>query len=183
MEISNLPPVFNKFSIGQSYTDNKTLANQAPPLAQNISKPEQKKKNNHTILKIILGAGALMALTSFLVPFARHKKFPQVNPNLIEAKNNSEKAKKSFILFADQFEVKRDMVVNFTVEKFKNLKELFRKNFFSYNQKKPEEHIALKEVPKVFVKSILKGVNEIFELGQKLSKKVEIDYTSFTKTL
>lgn len=183
MEISNLPPVFNKFSIGQSYIGNKTLANQAPPLAQNISKPEGKKKNNHTFLKIILGAGALIALTSFLVPFVRHKKFPQVNPNLIDVKNNSEKAKKSFICFADQFEVKRDMVLNFTIDKFKNLKELFRKNFFSYNQKKPEEHAKLKEMPKVFVKSILKGVNQIFELGQRLSKKIDVDYTNFTKTL
>ena len=183
MEISNLPPVFNKFSIGQSYTSNQTLANQAPPVIQDNLKPEQKKKNNHTFLKIILGAGALMALTSFLVPFARHKKFPQVNPNLIDVKNNSEKAKKSFISFADQFEVKRDMVVNYTVEKFKNLKELFRKNFFSYNQKTAEEHIKLKEVPKVFVKSILKGVNEVSEFVKELSKKVDIDYTNFTKTL
>lgn len=183
MEISNLPPVFNKFSIGQSYTSNQTLANQAPPVTQNAPKTEAKKQKKHTFLKIILGAAVLVGLASFLIPFARHKKFPQVNPNLIDVKNNSEKAKKSFISFADQFEVKRDMVVNYTVEKFKNLKELFRKNFFSYNQKTAEEHIKLKEVPKVFVKSILKGVNEVSEFVKELSKKVDIDYTNFTKTL
>ena len=185
MESSGLSPVFKDFLINSSFKYNDDIKkNQLENLTLTPSgNNDEKSHNSHTALKILLGGLLITLATSVIVPFVRHKKFPQVNPNLIKPDNNYKKFAKNYINFSDNLEVRRDIIFEYIKGKFAGAKEFIRKNFFSYNQKEPEVHTPLKKAPKAFVGGIIKEVNNFINICSKIGNKIDIDYTQFNKTL
>ncbi len=185
MVISNLPPVFKDFSIGYDSDGTGKLSNNSivlNPVSDN-QKIQKEQTKKHTFAKI--SAGVILAGVAFvsLVPLIRHNKFPQVNPNLASGAGNSSKFKKNFIKFSDGLEIRRDLAIEYIKTRFIKLKELIRKNFFSYNQQELEKHSPIKDFPKVFVSSVIHEINDFMNFCHKISHKIEIDYTNYTKSL
>lgn len=186
MENFNLPPVFKDFSTGINtdnkarVASNKTLAVSAPSNGDDLN---LKKKNQHTLAKVITGVAVAAVAFSMIVPAIRHKKFAQVNPNMVDISKDAGKFKKGFIEFSDNLEVRRDMLIKYAKSRCAKFRDMIKRNFFSYNQKTPQKLTLIKDIPNTFVRSVLKEINEFVNLCHKFSNKIDIDYTNFTKSL
>ena len=184
MQTFNLPPVFKDFSAGfNSYNlkDTATANVQINNVVQS-NNPKFNKKKNKKIIPAVLTALAALGVFISVIPYIRHKKFAQVNPNLIDESKKYAKMKKNYIKFSDDLEFRRNLVFKYFKERFIKVKDLIRKNFFSYNNDTVEQFTPIKEVPERFVKSIIKEINEFVGLCKKVSSKIQIDYTNYTKS-
>ncbi len=192
MKLSNMPPVFNNFNMAGAETQTDNNSRNKDSVKQTDTSDNTKNKErieaelkkgtkSHPVLKCIAGIAAAGIAFCYAVPFVRHNVFQGVNPSLVDVNKGHGLSKRNFIEFSDQLELKRTEVINFIQERFAKLKEGIRRNFFSYNQEKPEKLCKVRDIPKNFVKGILNEINEFTSFTKKISRKIEADYAQFDK--
>ncbi len=189
MEITNTPSVFKNFTAANNTQTAKDSAASNNTDNQNgakniLNKEETEFKKgvkNYPIAKGILALIGLGVAFTYLIPFIRHNVYTEVNPSLIDINAKNGLAKRNFIVFADQVEIKRKKTAEFISERFSKAKECIRRNFFSYNQSQPEKFAPIKDTPKNFVRGIIGEINAFCNHISAMQKRIPIDYEKFNR--
>ncbi len=187
MQNLSLPPVFKDFTTGFNVDiKNKpsvvNTSTEGVPSVGDKKTKDEKNTNNHLAVKILSGVLVACGAILVFVPMIRKHKFAQVNPNLINLNEKNAKIKKNFIKFSDNLEIRRNMCFQYIKDRINALYELIRRNFFSYNYPSDVPFSPMKDIPKNFVRSILKEINNFTVFCSKVAGKIDIDYTNFTKS-
>lgn len=188
MQILDVPPIFRNFSTGTA----KVQA-LAPPLqsnepkAQSVSKKTDaevnKKGKKHSILKtggIILGT---IIAASFIIPATRKGMFGEVDPKKIDMGAKGALTKKGLMEFADQVKAKRNLTGQYILGRFSKVKEIIRRNFFSYNQEMPEKLTPIKRFPQKLLSCITNEYHAFVDYIKKMCKPIEVAYKQAAKNL
>lgn len=189
MDIHTTPPVFKNFAataVTSSVNNNARQASAPQENTKTVAKGDEvklkKRFKPHPVLNtLVIAAGAVTAF-SFAVPALRHKFFKDVNPTLIDISKKNQLSKKEFITFADQVEAKRHITKEYIADRFRKVREIVRRNFFSYKQDAPETLTPVKKFPQKLVHGALNEINEFAKYLRTMSKRVNIDYSVVIKS-
>lgn len=190
MRLTSTPEVFKNFSTanglqgdGSQSTSTVSAPNDSstmPNLSTYDDNDFLKRKGNHKITKgVLLTAGAIVA-ASFAIPCVRHNLFTEVNPADIDITKNTALAKRGFIVFSDQLEVRRRIVGNRIKDGFKKFKNMIASNVFAYTEKERNDTLPpLGEAPQNCVKGLIKWIHAAAEDLITMCHKIDIDYSRF----
>lgn len=190
MRLTSTPEVFKNFSTTSGLQNNTTQqtndknstdsTSTTSNLAVYDDKDFLKTKKNHKVAKgLLLTAGAIVA-ASFAIPFARHNLFSEVNPADIDITKNTALAKRGFIVFSDQLEVRRRIIGNRIKDGFKKFKNMIASNVFAYTEKERNDTLPpLGEAPQNCVNGLIKWIHAAAEDIITMCHKIDIDYSRF----
>lgn len=183
MKITSSPKVFERFSADVKSAsvsfakneDDKSKGHDASLRKKGFFRLSETQKYG-------LGAFGIVAAASFVIPAIRNKLYKDVNPGLIDISKKGAKSKRNYIFFADQVKAKRDLTFKYFADTFGSIKEIIRRNFFSYNRKEPAKLTPVLDFPKKLVECATNQVFRTAEYLQNMFKHVNVDYSRMTKS-
>lgn len=185
MGITSTPSAFRNFSAANTNVANNSSSQKNSDTQSGALKsdePQLKKGGgSHPLLKGVAAVLAAGVAFLYVVPMIRHNLFSGVNPSLININSKYGIPKRNFIVFSDQMEIKRRKTAEFLAGRFDKLKELIRRNFFSYSQPVPEKLSPIKDTPKNFVRGIISEINDFCSHIVSMRSRIPLDYESFTR--